>query len=313
MGKAFEIVGGVAQDIAKPVYEDAVQPAARVTGKALSTVLNCFNMLLAPLERAQLSSAAKTEAFRKSLEIKYELIPPEERKEPELKVVYQIADKLKYNLDSDELREMFENLLISSMTRGRAVHPLFADIVDKMTVEDAVLFEFVCNAYLFEHNHPAYTLHLAEIHCWNDQRGYFLCWTAFSGMNREYCDRDIFLQLKGHDKLPLHENARLHVETLEKMGLIKRLEDWDIHGSQYYNLNDGEIETIPHPNPIAEKIDFKGIVKRPDIHKWIMENRTESGDSVSIDTRTYILTVFGMRLCEALQSPNDNREWHVRY
>jgi len=102
--KALEIIGGVAQDIVKPVYEDAVQPAARVTGKALSTVLNCFNMLLAPLERAQLSSVAKTEAFRRSLEKKYNLISSEERREPDLKVIYQIADRHENRTDKSVQR-----------------------------------------------------------------------------------------------------------------------------------------------------------------------------------------------------------------
>ena len=310
--KALEIIGGVAQDIAKPVYEDAVQPAARVTGKALSTVLNCFNMLLAPLERAQLSSAAKTEAFRKSLEKKYNLISPEDRREPELKVVYQIADRLKYNLDSDELREMFENLLISSMMKERSVHPLFADVVDKMTFEDARLFEFICNAYLFEHGHPAFTLHLAEVSFCGDPRGYFLCWTAFSGTNRDYCHSDSFLRLRGHDRLPTHEDARLHVDTLEKMGLIKRLDDWDIHGIQYYSYGDGTIKAVSNPHASDEKY-YGGIIERPDIQQWIIKNRAESGESVSIATYTYILTVFGMRLYEALQSSDDKREWHVRY
>jgi len=41
--------------------------------------------------RFQLASAAKTEAFRISLEKKYEQIPPEIRQEPDLKIAYQIT------------------------------------------------------------------------------------------------------------------------------------------------------------------------------------------------------------------------------
>ena len=140
LGELTKPVAEAAREIAKPVYDDLAHPAASAVGKALGMVANVLNMLLAPLERWQLASAAKTEEFQRSLAKKYEQIPEDKRKEPDLKIVYQIADKLKYSLDDDELREMFENLLIASMTKGKTVHPLFVDVVDKMTPEDARLF-----------------------------------------------------------------------------------------------------------------------------------------------------------------------------
>ena len=73
------IIVDAAKTLANPIYEDAVQPAMKASGKAVGTIVNCLNMLLAPLERAQLASAAKTEAFRKSLEEKYEQIPVDRR------------------------------------------------------------------------------------------------------------------------------------------------------------------------------------------------------------------------------------------
>ena len=136
-------ISDTTKELIKPIYDDVAHPSASAVGKALGTVTNCLNMLLAPLERAQLTSAAKTEAFRKSLEIKYQVIPEDRRQEPPLKIVYQIADKLKYNLDNDELRDLFENLLISSMTKGITIHPIFVDVIDKMMPEDARLFKFI--------------------------------------------------------------------------------------------------------------------------------------------------------------------------
>ena len=134
-----EIIKGLAKDI----YDDALKPSTQAIGTALGTVSNCLNMLLAPLYRRQLASKDKTKAFMMSLEEKYEDIPIHDRKEPDLKVVYQIAERLKYNLDDDELCRMFEALLISSMTKGKDVLPVYVSTVDQMSPKEAKLFKFI--------------------------------------------------------------------------------------------------------------------------------------------------------------------------
>jgi hypothetical protein len=192
------------KEIVKPAYEDVIQPTAKATGKALGTVMNCFNMLLAPLERAQLSSVAKTEAFRKSLEKKYETIPEDSRQEPALKTVYQIADKLKYNLESDELREMFENLLSASMDKRKIVHPIFIDIVDKMTSEDAVLFNEMCDDIFLRE------MKEINIHCVSKD---------FTDNAISFHDHYIFLDSKNNSHLnctTLNHNSLVHLGLLRE-------------------------------------------------------------------------------------------------
>ena len=309
VNKVGEAIEGIAKEVVKPVYEDIAQPAAKVTGKALSTVLNCFNLLLAPLERAQLSSAAKTEAFRKSLEEKYELIPSDKRQEPDLKVVYQIADKLKYNLDSDELRGLFENLLISSMTQGRAVHPLFVDVVDKMTTEDARIFNFVCENTLLTPDDKFPVLCLIELSSVpKDWRGYFLSCPHINGDT--LCERDLFWDISGSEGLPKHEDARLHLDALINMGVIEKVKQEPIGGIHPFEIkNDSIIPLRDDKWPF-----FPGLLKRWDIEKWLINNCLNTKErSAFIHVYRYILTVFGQRLFESLRSPDDNRKLYHRY
>ena len=304
-------------EISSKAYDDIAQPATRATGKALGTIFNCFNLLLAPLERAQLSSAAKTEAFRKSLEQKYDSIPTDELQEPDLKIVYQIADKLKYNLDNDELRELFENLLISSITNKKTVHPLFVDIVDKMTSEDALIFKFVYENALLTPDDRYPRLCLVEIseHYPHFSGCFLSCPHIRDYGNNSICERDLFWELSGAEGLPQHEYARLHLDTLVSMGLIEY--EWDSHKRESIGgIYDVSIER----NSIV--IDFKeekfprltGILKRKDIEQFLLNNcNKDEQTSIFVSIRQYRITVLGQRLFEVLRSPYDDRKLYRRY
>lgn len=93
--------------------------------------MDTLNLLWGPLERNQLISPDKKEIFLRNFKEKYDKIPPEKLRMTDLKIVWKIMDKIKYNLDSDELREMFENLLVSGMTKGKDVHPLSLMLLTK--------------------------------------------------------------------------------------------------------------------------------------------------------------------------------------
>jgi len=158
------IIAEATKELVKPVYDDGLKPGVKATGKALGTILDCFNMLLAPLERAQLASVAKTEAFKRSLEMKYDEVPHEMKKEPDLKTVYQIADKLKYNLDNDTLRDMFENLLISSMMKKSVVLPSYINAVDMMSAKEAHLFKSIYDSIYKEEWKRETCYYFAHLH-----------------------------------------------------------------------------------------------------------------------------------------------------
>jgi hypothetical protein len=86
--------------------------------------------------------AQKHEAHDAALLQKIEDIPEDQKvEEPDITLIDDIFEMRNKNIDKDELREMFEALLVSSMTKGQTVHPTMVDIVSRMTSEDALLLQ----------------------------------------------------------------------------------------------------------------------------------------------------------------------------
>jgi len=133
--KGIEVVG-------EKLYDDAVQPPAQAAGHALGTLMNVFNVLFAPLERAHIRSEAKTERLRRELEKGFEEIPEENRVEPPLEVVGPAMEVLKYVTD-ETLQDMFVKLLLSSMDSKKqpATHPAFVKIINELSPYDASLLK----------------------------------------------------------------------------------------------------------------------------------------------------------------------------
>ena len=149
----------VTSELSKEVYHDLAHPTMSAIGEALGTVFNVFNLILAPLRRIQIASDEKTEAFKKRLCEKYEEIPSEKHIEPPAKIIYRIADTIKYNLE-EEVLELFENLIISSLTKGKKVHPIYIDLLDNMTALDAQVF----NLFGFKTEWGTKFVHVTRFH-----------------------------------------------------------------------------------------------------------------------------------------------------
>ena len=124
------------------VYDDLAHPALQETGNALGTVFGMLNVLVAPLERWRLESKAKTERFKQDLAERYNKIPQEKVVEPSLNIVARSLEAIKYNLDEEQIRDYFLNLLASSMNadKASAVHPSFVNKALELSAHDANIF-----------------------------------------------------------------------------------------------------------------------------------------------------------------------------
>jgi len=127
--------------VGKEVYAD-VRPPVEAAGHALGTLMNVFNLLLAPLERAQIRSQDKTDRLRQKLAEGFEEIPPERRVEPPLEIIGPALETLKY-VEDETLQDMFANLLIAAMdreTQGQT-HKAFVKIIEELSSYDAWLLK----------------------------------------------------------------------------------------------------------------------------------------------------------------------------
>lgn len=109
-------------------------------GTGLSSIINIvfspFNYLS---EKQKIRYQAKIKQFEKEIEAKMSNIPPENYKELNMQMTGIALENSKYCLESDELRNMFANLIAKSMDSrfSSITHPSFAEIIKQMSPLDA--------------------------------------------------------------------------------------------------------------------------------------------------------------------------------
>ena len=133
-----------------PVYQDALQPVAKETGKALQTVGQVVNAALAPI-RGLVWGIEKIEDFLNTkVAEKLSKIPKERIQTPDPSVaVPSVAvpavESLRYTGHNETLRELYANLLATSMDADTAknAHPGFVEIIRSMSSDEAKIIKFI--------------------------------------------------------------------------------------------------------------------------------------------------------------------------
>lgn len=90
-------------------------------------------------EKQRLRYAQALEEYRKSLEEKVDNIPEDKQMEPSIQIAAQALDDSQYCIESEELREIFANLIARSMHADYAelIHPSFSKIAQQLSPLDA--------------------------------------------------------------------------------------------------------------------------------------------------------------------------------
>ncbi len=97
-----------------PVYEDAVQPLAKETGKALATVGKAVNAALMPVRGLVWGMEQIEEFVQSKVAKKLGNIPPENIQTPDLSVAGPALESLRYTGHKESLNELYANLLATS-------------------------------------------------------------------------------------------------------------------------------------------------------------------------------------------------------
>ena len=130
-------------EVVKTAYDDALQPIARETGKALGTLGRTINVALFPLRGLvwsweQIESYVSETIERKLNERK---VPKERIQTPNPDIAVPALETLRYS----KLRENFANLLATSMDTETALdaHPAFVEILKQLTPDEAKLLQYL--------------------------------------------------------------------------------------------------------------------------------------------------------------------------
>lgn len=135
---------------AKEIYDDGLKPAIQEIGGALGTVFGLVNnVIFYPLKLANVTLKYKYEQFIVDMESRANKIPEDKIIEPPLNIVGPTMEALKYTIDTEELREMYLNLLSSSMNieTVKYSHPGYVDIIKQMSPLDAKIFKIISEKY----------------------------------------------------------------------------------------------------------------------------------------------------------------------
>lgn len=136
-----------ATEVAKTAKEVLPQTTEQTDG-ALATLVGWFNnVVLYPVKKANITYRYKLECFEDDLYARAAQIPRQCLHNSNLVIAGPALEALKYTYDEEKLREMYVNLLASSMDsrKDTIVHPSYVQIIQQMNSFDAILFRFLAS------------------------------------------------------------------------------------------------------------------------------------------------------------------------
>ncbi len=216
-------------EIAKTANEVLPQATAQTDG-LIAFIIEWFrNVPLYPFKVANEKYKHKFELLKAELKEKENKIPSECLHDPSLAIVGPAFEALKYTIDEDKLREMYVNLLASSIDsrKDSIVHPSYVDIIRQMNSFDANLFKFLASNHK---NIPAINPNV-----------------GLKGTNKVFVDAMPEWYIEWNDDIDVFQTSASLVR-LSKFGLIELLYDRTISDTNVYD----ELQSSPVLNKILE-------------------------------------------------------------
>lgn len=96
-------------------------------------------------EKRRITYAEKLKAYQEEISVAIKAIPKDKLGEADVHLVGSILENSKYCLEKDSLRRLFVNLIASSVNteKKKYVHPLFGEILSKISDLDAKVFYLI--------------------------------------------------------------------------------------------------------------------------------------------------------------------------
>lgn len=138
---AADAVKGIVEAV--PVYQDAIQPAAKEIGTALQTVAKSIHVALAPISGFVWGYEKIKDYLNETLAEKLKNVPVERIVTPTPAVAGPTVESLRFTAHEPSLRELYANLLATSMDAQTAqnAHPAFVEIIRQLTPDEARLMQ----------------------------------------------------------------------------------------------------------------------------------------------------------------------------
>lgn len=130
---------------APTIYEDALQPTIQEVGKFAARIPRAINAAFSGLDKWILNKEYAIDEIKKLLEQKLENVDPKKIVEPEAYVAIPAIQAISYSMDSEELRNLYANLLAKAMNSDTKdfVHPSFVEIIKQLSPIDSLVFKSI--------------------------------------------------------------------------------------------------------------------------------------------------------------------------
>lgn len=237
-----KVVGAIVDKV--PVYQDAVQPAAKEIGRGLEIVAKAVNTALLPVEGLIWGIDQIKDFVRKRVAEKLRKVPPENIQAPAPHVAVPAIEALRYTGADTDLSELYANLLASSMDRATAsrAHPAFVDMIKNMSPDEARLMR-----YLGERT----AIPIVNIQAVDKENGSYLTLSRYV---------TTVARPAGCEHIALMAS---YFDNLERLGLI------DIDLSHHIAAPDAykELEELPEIKALVAGIETANPKTRGELHK----------------------------------------------
>lgn len=245
---------------AVPIYEDAIQPLAKETGKALGTVGKAVNVALFPVKGLVWGYEQIEEWVATKVAKNLKDVPVENIIEPDLSIAGPTIESLKFSGHKEEISDMFAKLLSSSMNSktSDSVHQSYVEIVRNLNSDEAKLLKVIVNKI----NIPFLNLSVKEVNAENKPTG-----------GQKLVVRYFTTEIRSSGCQNLTRGAT-YLDNLKRLGLIE-----DIRGRYIVN------------NELYEAI------KKEEITKAYIDTITSSGDEIVFDKGMLSITDYGKGFC----------------
>ena len=150
----IEAATGLVQAI--PIYQDAIQPAAKEIGGALQTVAKAIHVALAPVSTLVWGYDQIKEFVHSRVAEKLKSTPPEDIQPPKPNIAGPALEALRYTGHEPTLRELYANLLAASLDKQTAkiAHPAFVELIKQLSPDEARLMQ----VFAFDRPFPIITV-----------------------------------------------------------------------------------------------------------------------------------------------------------
>lgn len=127
------------------LYEDLAQPAVQETGKFIARIPTAINAALSGIDCWIEGRNYRIKETKKLLEKKLENVDPDKIVPPDSYVAIPALEAISNSMDSEELRNMYANLLANAMNIDTkdSVHPSFVEIIKQLSPLDAQVIKYV--------------------------------------------------------------------------------------------------------------------------------------------------------------------------